>query len=257
MKRPTFTLLAIIMGLPAIGAIGISGMTSYLTPHAAITTPGKDGSLGMSEPTANSKMLADLDDYARSVGGGAGQPAARSTEALPDVNTMIDRLAARLANAPGDVEGWRMLGWSYVQTARYTEAAAAYRKAVALNPNSAELKLSYEQARARADSSSRTAAPGADENTTTGRTMGADAVAAHPGDHDAAIRSMVDGLANRLAGAPRDVDGWAHLMRSRVVLGEKDAAVSALRKARDIFKDDAEAARKIAAIASELGIEAR
>ena len=45
---------------------------------------------------------------------------------------------------------------------------------------------------------------------------------AMPGrERDAATRSMVDGLAQRLESSPRDVDGWIHLMRSRVVLGER------------------------------------
>jgi cytochrome c-type biogenesis protein CcmH len=48
---------------------------------------------------------------------------------LPDVNTMIERLAARLETTPGDIKGWRMLGWSYFNTGHYKQAAAAYAKA--------------------------------------------------------------------------------------------------------------------------------
>jgi cytochrome c-type biogenesis protein CcmH len=67
---------------------------------------------------------------------------------------------------------------------------------------------------------------------------------------------MVDGLANRLESSPRDVEGWTRLMRSRVVLGEKEVAVTAFRKALDVFKDDAAAAAKIMAAAAELGLKA-
>jgi hypothetical protein len=40
------------------------------------------------------------------------------------------------------------------------------------------------------------------------------------------------------------------------VLGEKDAATAAFRKALDVFKDDSEASSKIAAAALELGLQA-
>ena len=74
-------------------------------------------------------------------------------------------------------------------------------------------------------------------------------------DRAAAIRSMVDGLASRLESSPRDVEGWSRLMRSRVVLGEKDAADAALRRALDIFKDDTAASERIKAAAIELGLK--
>ena len=127
---------------------------------------------------------------------------------LPDVNTMIERLAARLKTAPGDIKGWQTLGWSYFHTERYREAANAYAKAAALDPSSAELKRAYEQAKAKASetaSSSQTDAVGKGgdglsvKKTTVSETM-------PPGEHDA-IRSMVDGLAARLESSPRDVRG--------------------------------------------------
>ena len=98
-------------------------------------------------------MLARLTDYTRSIGTEEPASTAAAGKLLPDVNTMIERLAARLETAPGDVEGWRMLGWSYFNTERYEEAASAYAKAVELDPSSAELKRSYEEAKAKASES--------------------------------------------------------------------------------------------------------
>jgi cytochrome c-type biogenesis protein CcmH len=66
---------------------------------------------------------------------------------------------------------------------------------------------------------------------------------------------MVDGLADRLESSPRDVEGWTRLMRSRVVLGERDVATTAFRKALDVFKDDSAASAKITAAATELGLK--
>jgi cytochrome c-type biogenesis protein CcmH len=48
------------------------------------------------------------------------------------------------------------------------------------------------------------------------------------------IRSMVDGLAAKLAQDPNDVDGWLRLGRSQLVLGEPDKAVDSYRRAREL-----------------------
>jgi cytochrome c-type biogenesis protein CcmH len=63
---------------------------------------------------------------------------------------MIARLAMRLEAKPGDPEGWRMLGWSYLHTGHYGEAVKAYAKAVALRPDNAGFQASYGEAMVRA-----------------------------------------------------------------------------------------------------------
>lgn len=65
---------------------------------------------------------------------------------LPDVDTMIDRLAARLAAAPQDGEGWKMLGWSFFHTDRPADAAQAYAKARALLPQSGDIGAALAEA---------------------------------------------------------------------------------------------------------------
>ena len=96
------------------------------------------------------ELLTQLTDYARSMGSGQTSSPEAPGEFLPDVNAMIERLAARLESSPEDFEGWRMLGWSYFQTERFEQAAAAFGKALELDPGSAELKLSYEKSKAMA-----------------------------------------------------------------------------------------------------------
>ena len=59
---------------------------------------------------------------------------------------MIERLAARLQAAPEDADGWRMLGWSYFHVQQASKAAEAYARAVALRPQSPELKSAYGEA---------------------------------------------------------------------------------------------------------------
>ena len=55
---------------------------------------------------------------------GAGQ--------TPDVDKIISSLATRLQNQPDDVDGWKMLGRSYMAMGRYDDAAQAYDRAVRL-----------------------------------------------------------------------------------------------------------------------------
>jgi cytochrome c-type biogenesis protein CcmH len=61
------------------------------------------------------------------------------------------------------------------------------------------------------------------------------------GDRSAMIRQMVSGLAERLNNEGGSVEEWKRLVRSQVVLGDRDAATSALEKARKAYagKDDA------------------
>ena len=82
----------------------------------------------------------------------AGQAGAGAAPAqgLGSVDEMIERIAKRLEQNPGNAEDWRMLGWSYFGTERYAEAAEAYGKAAALQPRTAALHASQGEALVRA-----------------------------------------------------------------------------------------------------------
>ena len=228
--------------MPAVAFLlvaGVGAATSYLRepPEA-----GSGDTNSLSRSGLNSETLARLKDYAGSPGIEEPVSKAAPSKPLPDVNTMIERLEARLETTPEDIKGWRMLGWSYFNTGRYEQAATAYARAAKLDPNSAETKLAYEEAKAKAS----------------GLRVAKNAKSAGMPPHvdDAAIRSMVDGLAHRLESSPRDVEGWTRLMRSRVVLGEREVAATAFRKALEVFNDDPAASGKITAAAIELGLKA-
>jgi cytochrome c-type biogenesis protein CcmH len=76
-----------------------------------------------------------------------------------------------------------------------------------------------------------------------------------PEDQQAMIRSMVDGLEERLAANPDDLDGWLRLIRSRAVLGEADKAKAAYDKARAQYSGNADALAQIAALAKDMNLQ--
>jgi cytochrome c-type biogenesis protein CcmH/NrfG len=238
---------------------GIGKAISYVGSAPEATRSGK--TISFSGP--DGEMLTRLTDYARSIGTGQPSSMTAAGELLPDVNAMIEQLAARLETTPQDTEGWRMLGWSYFQTERYEQAATAFGRALELDPSSAELKFSHEEAKAKASESENL------EITSSLQTEAVDKSGDKPSvekvttpeamparEREAAIRSMVDGLAHRLESSPRDVDGWIQLMRARVVLGEREVAATALRKALEVFVNDQAASGKIMAAAIEFGLKA-
>ena len=253
--RMLFVAAAVFLLVSGIGTAipYVGNAPEAARPGETISFSGPDG-----------EMLTRLTDYARSIGTEQPSSTPAAGELLPDVNAMIERLAARLRTAPQDLEGWRMLGWSYFHTTRYEEAATAFGRALELDPGSAELKLSCEEAKAKAAGSgnSKTVSSlqtGAVDKSGNGlsdeKVTAPEAMPAL--ERDAAIRSMVDGLASRLESSPRDVDGWIQLMRSRIVLGESEVAATSFRKALEVFVDDKAASGKIMAAATELGLKVK
>ncbi|WP_341989985.1 c-type cytochrome biogenesis protein CcmI [Azorhizobium sp. AG788] len=75
-----------------------------------------------------------------------------------------------------------------------------------------------------------------------------------PQERSAMIAGMVSRLEERLAADPKDLDGWLRLARAWSVLGDKAKATAALQSARTAFAGDDDAARRIDAARTELGL---
>ncbi len=73
-------------------------------------------------------------------------------------------------------------------------------------------------------------------------------------DRRVMIRGMVDRLDERLKDKPQDADGWIRLMRSRVVLGETELALKALRRATEVFSNQPDKRKNIVQAAGKLGL---
>jgi cytochrome c-type biogenesis protein CcmH len=159
------------------------------------------------------------------VAGGAGNNAM--------IRGMVERLAARLREDGSDAEGWVRLARSYKvlgEEARLQAAIADARRALA---SDAGKLAAFEEGLKNIDNEP--AAPPAQAPAV------AAAPAQSPADQDQMIRGMVDRLATRLRQDGSDVNGWIMLVRSYLVLGEREraeAAVAAARGALEAKPDD-------------------
>lgn len=72
---------------------------------------------------------------------GSTPAAASDTQAM--ITAMIDGLAAKLKDNPGDAEGWKRLGRAYRVQQKLDLAKDAYGKAMALLPKDVDAKLAY------------------------------------------------------------------------------------------------------------------
>lgn len=299
--------LASTAGLLILGSVNIYLLLGRPDLRAFPAAPVTAQQSASETPAATAVNTTPADNAAAAAGG-AGQ-----------VNDMVLKLAARLKAQPNDAEGWRMLGWSYFNLQNYPESAAAYKKALTLDPNNTDYKSSYAEALVQAADGSVTpeaqkliaevlaadpkefrarfygalaseqagdqsvaldqwlallqdAPPDAgwredvktriaDLGKATGRDVSsALALPALPPaqqtaplgqtEKDAMVDGMIAKLAQKLAANPKDRDGWAMMIRSLTVRGDKAGADKALADALAIFKDDPETTAGLKAVAS-------
>jgi len=75
-----------------------------------------------------------------------------------------------------------------------------------------------------------------------------------PSQQDQMVQGMVASLAARLKTNPRDAEGWIRLMRSRMVLGQKDEAKDALKNGLAAFAGDTATQGQLRSAAAQLGV---
>lgn len=73
-------------------------------------------------------------------------------------------------------------------------------------------------------------------------------------ERQAMVRGMVDSLAARLEADPKNIEGWLRLVRSYMVLGERDKAEAALKSGLGTFPAEGTEGRQLAALAREMGL---
>jgi len=89
---------------------------------------------GLGNPTLSSDAVVNQQT------GASGETQSQQGHPIAE---MVEKLAKRLQEKPDDVEGWTMLGRSYALMNRFSDAQAAYAKAVALNGEDGDLLADY------------------------------------------------------------------------------------------------------------------
>lgn len=143
----------LIAGVAVFAVFVAIGTAASQFKRPSHETAPESKQIAQTQSVPDETSRANLESYTRKLETTADAHATQTPPAgqtLPDVDTLIQRLAARLQTAPNDVKGWRLLGWSYFHTERFNEAAAAYAKALELEPNSVDLRSSYDEAKSKA-----------------------------------------------------------------------------------------------------------
>jgi cytochrome c-type biogenesis protein CcmH len=239
------------------------------------------------------------------------------------MDELVARAERHLASVPSDVRGWDVLAPIYVRMSRFSDAANAYRtairlggsnaareaglgealaaeqggmisadaaaafeKALAIDPKDAKARFFLATAQAQhgktdeaagnwramlndlppdspwrsaveqalaalADGSSAPPASGT-SGPTRDQVAAADSMSA--GDRAAMIEGMVARLDDELRKNPADPEGWRRLVRSYVVLGRKTEAQDALKRGVAALGADSAAARELDRFAASLGL---
>jgi cytochrome c-type biogenesis protein CcmH len=177
-------------------------------------------------------------------------PAALTPQHNSDnVQAMVDRLAERLSKSGSDPDGWMMLVRSYSSLGQKDKMDAAITNARAA--------LAGDRARLQAfDEALRRFGVDGPASSTMSPPSASSSVPAQADDPNSEmIRGMVSRLADRLKQDGSDFDGWMRLVRSYVVLGERDKAIAAVADARRIIGNDASKRQRFDEFVKSLGLE--
>ena len=186
-----------------VGArVSVSGLARYIVPvFLVVSGLGLYSVLGT--PDFQSRLRTAEQDQ---------QLQALQQQSLPELAASLERQLTRDPSPP--VEGYILLARSRMTLGQFDAAFAAYDKALELSGN--DQSIAAEKASAEAYAGEQL--PVIDEAT---RAAVADM---SESERQAMIEGMVERLANRLADAPEDPDGWLRLIRARLVLGQDEQA---------------------------------
>lgn len=140
------------LGERNFAAVAITGIIvlGSVWLYAVNGSPDLPASARMGASAQTATTAVDQLAAATAPSGNLGLPQNPSQPRLGTVDEMVARLVERLNRSPNDPEGWRMLGWSYFNTEHFAQAAAAYAKAIELNPANADFRSSRGEALVRA-----------------------------------------------------------------------------------------------------------
>jgi cytochrome c-type biogenesis protein CcmH len=174
------------------------------------------------------------------------------------IDGMVARLADRLKKDGSDPEGWARLVRSYRVLGQPDKAEAAMadaHRALAADPD--KLRQFVASTGAAPPAAAQTpVAPAAARPPEPSPADIAAAAKANPDQQNEMIRGMVARLADRLKQDGSDLEGWQRLVRSYMVLGERDKATAAAADARQALAKDPEKLRQLEDALKSMGLGA-
>jgi len=120
----------------------LSGSTANVVAVGSSKTKWISGGIALAVPIVAGVLYATLGNPGALLAQPAPNVAAGdSAHGLdsPQIVAMVERLAARLADNPDDLDGWTMLGRSYSALGRFEEASRAYAQAITISPDNPAL----------------------------------------------------------------------------------------------------------------------
>ena len=158
--------------LGVIASVGVVGLSAFIytqigrpdlmtnqAPAALASSMGAQGGPGSSGRQSNGQVNGSASGPAD--GPANGQPGGAQDVTPDQIVQMVDALAQRLQSEPDNIEGWVLLGRSYMQMGQFGRAAEAFGQARARIPSPEdELDLSYAEARILNDQGALTGPPG-------------------------------------------------------------------------------------------------
>jgi len=182
----------------------------------------------------------------RQAGLGEALVTASDGKVTPEAKKAFERAAELDA---GNVKARYFLGVAAEQAGRPAAAAEIWRAMLAAAPANAPWADFIRQEVMRVTGSSPGPRPGpSQEDVAAASQLG-------PEQQKAMIQTMVARLAERLHRDGSDLDGWLRLVRSYMVLGDRDKALAAVGEARRALASEPEKLRQIDELVRGLGLE--
>ncbi|MDO9417991.1 c-type cytochrome biogenesis protein CcmI [Pararhizobium sp.] len=165
-----------------------------------------------------------------------------------------EALKKLLVAVPGDPRASFYLALALKQEGKSEEARTAFNALIKASPKDAPWLPLVNDHLAELDAAKQ---PPSASSEKLGNPTSEDVAAAagmEAGDRQAMIRGMVDSLTAKLQENPDNFDGWMRLIRSHVVLNDKDKAAAALKQGLAAFPATGEQGKQLLALAQELGL---
>lgn len=168
---------------------------------------------------------------------------------VQSLEELVVKLEQRLAgDEDAPAMGYVLLARSLMNLQRYDDAIAAYETALGQPDAVPEISTELDEARAFIAGGGPNGMPMLDRETVeTVQSMSNE-------DQAAMIEGMVAGLAMRLEADPSDIEGWARLIRARIVLGDTAQAERDLAAAVAAAEGNPEAETYLQQVADDLGL---